>query len=299
VLLAVDIGNTSIKSGLFVGSALRVRARLPSRRELTAAEARDFWLDWLAAESVPSADVVAAIVCSVVPALTPVIAEGLRLALGVEAQLVGPSTDTGIAIVGPNPLELGADRIVNAVAAWSQLQALALPPEELSGQLVVDLGTATKLDALSPNGEFLGGVIAPGLETSLEGLMARAAQLRTVPLQVPERVLGRSTLTCVQSGVMHGHASLIDGLVARLRRELPFPCEVLATGGYAPLIAPHTDSLRRVEPDLTLIGLSILHARTSGILHARTSGASHARTSGASHARTSGASHAGTSGTRE
>jgi type III pantothenate kinase len=263
VLLAVDIGNTSIKSGLLLGSALRVRARLPSRRELTAAEARDFWLQWLEAESVRRADVVAAIVCSVVPSLTPVIVEGLRLALGVEAQIVGPSTDTGITIVGPNPLELGSDRLVNAAAAWSQLQARGLPAQELPGQLVVDLGTATKLDALSPRGEFLGGVIAPGLETSLEGLVARAARLRMVPLQVPERVLGRSTLTCVQSGVMHGHASLIDGLVARLRRELPFPLEVLATGGYAALIAPHTDSLRKIEPDLTLIGLSAIHARTS------------------------------------
>jgi type III pantothenate kinase len=143
------------------------------------------------------------------------------------------------------------------------LQARGLPAEELPGQLVVDLGTATKLDALSPRGEFLGGVIAPGLETSLEGLVARASRLRTVPLQVPERVLGRSTLTCVQSGVMHGHASLIDGLVARLRRELPFPLEVLATGGYAALIAPHTDSLRNIEPDLTLNGLSAIHTRTS------------------------------------
>lgn len=269
MLLAVDIGNTSIKSGLFRAAQLSARARTPSRRELTIEEARDFWLQWLATESVPKAQVTAAIVCSVVPALTPLIVEALRQALGIEALVVAPNTDTGIELAGPNPAELGSDRLVNAAAAWWLLQSrtavtgTVLPGTELPGQLVVDLGTATKLDAVSPRGELLGGVIAPGLETSMEGLMARAARLRTVPLQAPERVLGRSTLSCVQSGVVHGHASLIDGLVVRLRRELPFPCEVLATGGYAQLIAPHTESLKSIEPDLTLIGLSVIYARNS------------------------------------
>lgn len=262
VLLAVDLGNTNIKSGLFRGSALQAHTRLASRRELTVAEARAHWLEWLGAQATSASDVSAGIVCSVVPALTAVIVEGLRQLLGTEPLVVDPDTDTGIAIVGPNPLELGSDRLVNASAAWALLQTRPLSPgETLPGQLVVDLGTATKLDVVSPRGEFLGGVIAPGLETSLEGLLARAAKLRAVPLQAPEHVLGRSTLTCVQSGVMHGHASLIDGLVTRLRRELAFPCEVLATGGYAPLIAPLTESLRRIEPDLTLLGLAAIHAR--------------------------------------
>lgn len=264
MLLAVDLGNTSIKSGLLRGSLLRVGTRLPSHRQLTAAQVRDHWLQWLSAEAVAPGEVAAAIVCSVVPPLTAVIVEALRQLLGNEPLIVGPDTDTGIAIVGPDPLELGADRVANAAAAWSLLKARALAPgAELPGQLVVDLGTATKLDAVSPRGEFLGGVIAPGLETSLEGLVARAAKLRAVPLQAPEHVLGRSTLACVQSGVMHGHASLIDGLVTRLRRELGFPCEVLATGGYAALIAPLTESLGTVEPNLTLLGLAAIHARTS------------------------------------
>ena len=263
MLLAVDLGNTSIKSGLFHGSLLRARTRWRSERELTATQAGDRWREWLDAEAVPRAEVAAAIVCSVVPALTPVVAEGLRQVIGSEPLIVGPGTDTGIVIAGPNPLELGTDRLVNAAAAWSLLQARrGAAAAALPGQLVVDLGTATKLDVLSPRGEFLGGVIAPGLETSLEGLVARAAQLRAVPLQAPEHVLGRSTLGCVQSGVMHGHASLIDGLAARLRRELAFPCEVLGTGGYAPLIAPLSESLQRIEPDLTLIGLAAIHART-------------------------------------
>lgn len=263
MLLAVDLGNTSIKSGLFRGSELRACTRLPSRRDLSVGEAHDHWRAWLGAQALPSGELQAAIVCSVVPALTPIVGAALHQLLGSAPLVVGPDTDTGVAIVGPNPSELGADRVVNAAAAWSLLQArgpwgTAARP----GQLVVDLGTATKLDVVSPRGEFLGGVIAPGLETSLEGLVARAAKLRVVPLQAPQHVLGRSTLACVQSGVMYGHASLIDGLVARLRRELTFPCEVLATGGYAALVAPLTDSLSRIEPELTLLGLSAIHART-------------------------------------
>jgi type III pantothenate kinase len=248
---------------LFEGARLLSSTRSPSRRELTADEARAFWLRWLASQAVAASQVAAAIVCSVVPALTPLVAEGLRQLLGREPLIVGPGTDTGVSIVGPDPLELGADRLVNAAAAWWLLPGREQRPvEDLPGQIVVDLGTATKLDVLSPRGELLGGVIAPGLETSLEGLVARAARLRAVPLQAPERVLGQSTQHCVQSGVMHGHAALIDGLVRRLRRELPFVCEVLATGGYAPLIAPHTESLARVEPELTLRGLAAIHAHT-------------------------------------
>ncbi len=264
MLLAVDLGNTSIKSGLFRGPALSARTRLPSQRQLTAAQLRAHWLEWLATEAVSASEVAAAICCSVVPELTPIVAAAARETLGAELLLVDPELDVGVTIAGPDPRELGADRLVNAAAAWSLLQARALPPGEgLPGQLVVDLGTATKLDVVSPRGEFLGGVIAPGLETSLAGLVARAARLRAVPLQAPRRVLGQSTLGCVQSGVMHGHASLIDGLITRLRRELSFECELIATGGYAPLIAPHTESLRRIEPDLTLIGLAAIHARTS------------------------------------
>lgn len=264
MLLAVDLGNTSIKLALFEGFSVRARTRLPSRRDLTAEEAGQRCEQWLSAEAVPRSDVSAAILCSVVPALTPVLAEGLRLAFGSAPSVVAADSDTGVVIVGPNPQELGADRLVNAAAAWSLLQRRSAPAGAApAGQIVVDLGTATKLDVLSPRGELLGGVIAPGLETSLEGLVARAAKLRPVPLQAPARVLGQSTLACVQSGVMYGHASLIDGLVARLRSELAFPCEVLATGGHAPSIAPLTVSLRQIEPDLTLLGLAAIHARTN------------------------------------
>jgi type III pantothenate kinase len=133
---------------------------------------------------------------------------------------------------------------------------------------VVDLGTATKLDCVSAQGEFLGGVIAPGVSVSLDALVARAARLRAVELRAPARVLGRSTIECVQSGLLHGHASLVDGLVSRLRRELSCDpggegaeCLVIATGGYAALIAPLTETLRRIEPDLTLHGLRTIHER--------------------------------------
>jgi type III pantothenate kinase len=198
-----------------------------------------------------------------VPALTPLLIEASGQVIARDALLVGPELATGLTLRGPNPLELGADRLMNAVAARSLAeQHAATQGQPVQGSVVVDLGTATKLDCVSPAGELLGGVIAPGVATSLEALAARAAQLRVVELRAPAQVLGRSTVECVQSGVIHGHASLVDGLLAKLRTELGFDCQVIATGGLAPLIAPLTDSLRRVEPDLTLHGLRLTHART-------------------------------------
>jgi type III pantothenate kinase len=194
-----------------------------------------------------------------------VIESALRSVVGLEALVVRPGLDTGIALRGPDPLELGADRLVNGAAAWSMMQAAQRRGEPASGSIVVDLGTATKLDCISAQGEFLGGVIAPGVSVSLDALVARAARLRAVELRAPERVLGRSTIECVQSGLLHGHASLVDGLVSRLRRELRrdlgADCQVIATGGFASLIAPLTETLRRIEPDLTLHGLRAIHER--------------------------------------
>jgi type III pantothenate kinase len=133
-----------------------------------------------------------------------------------------------------------------------------------AGAIVVDLGTATTLDCVSPSGEFVGGVIVPGMRVSFDALVAGTAQLRDVELVAPPRVLGRNTVECLQSGVVYGYASLVDGLVARLRAELPFACRVLATGGLAPVIAPHASSIERVDPDLTLRGLYGIHRRNGG-----------------------------------
>src|SRR5262249_7001448 len=142
----------------------------------------------------------------------------------------GPGFKTGIAVLYESPRDVGADRIVNAVAAFERVRG---------GVIVVDFGTATTFDCISPKAEYLGGVIVPGVQVSLEGLLAHAAKLRPIELTVPPHVVGRTTAHSLQSGVIHGYAALVDGLIARLEAELDFPCEVIATGGLAPLIIPH------------------------------------------------------------
>jgi len=265
VLLAVDLGNTRLKCGLFSGRSLLHSFRTESRRDSSERHYAEFLQQELALRGIDAAAIEAAILASVVPALTPIVIGAVRLAFGRDAVSVGSELAGGITLRGPNPLEVGADRLVNAAAAWSLgLEAAAREGRPASsGSLVVDLGTATKFDCVSPQGEFLGGVIAPGVQASLDGLVARAARLRPVELRAPARVLGVTTVECMQSGLIHGHASLVDGLVAKLRAELPFECEVIATGGLAELIAPHSAVLRRVEPDLTLLGLQRMYAHAA------------------------------------
>ena len=261
MLLALDVGNTRLKCGLFRGQSLLHRWSSATLRDATAAQIEQQLRGELEQRAVASSEVAAAIIASVVPPLLPALESALHSTFGLEALVVRPDLDTGIVLRGPDPLEIGADRLVNGAAAWAEMQSAQRRGEPASGSIVVDLGTATKFDCVSPQGEFLGGVIAPGVSVSLEALVARAARLRAVELRAPERVLGRSTIECVQSGLLHGHASLVDGLLSRLRRELDFECQVITTGGFAPLIAPLTDALRRVEPDLTLHGLRAIHER--------------------------------------
>jgi type III pantothenate kinase len=263
VLLAVDIGNTHLKCALFREQTLVHRLRIETPRAAPVAEIAERLAAWVERNGIARNEIAAVIVASVVPALTPLLIEAARQVFAREALLVGAQLETGLRLRGPNPLELGADRLMNALAAWSLAQQQAAAQgQPVQGSVVVDLGTATKLDCVSPAGELLGGVIAPGVATSLEALVARAAQLRAVELRTPPQVLGRSTVECIQSGVIHGHASLVDGLLAKLQRELGFDCQLIATGGWSALIAPLTESLRRIEPDLTLHGLRLTHARS-------------------------------------
>ena len=261
MLLAIDLGNTNLKCGLFRDQTLLGRWRTETLRDAQASALARQLRDWVAEQALLPSDIQAAVIASVVPALTPALLEAVRLAFACEPLLVSAELSTGILLRGPSPLELGADRLVNAVAARALAQQEATRQQPAAGSLVVDLGTATKLDCVSPAGELLGGVIAPGVAVSLEALVVRAARLRSVELRAPAQVLGRSTIECVQSGLLHGHASLVDGLLAKLRAELAFPCQVIATGGLAPLIAPLTESLRRIEPDLTLHGLRSIYER--------------------------------------
>jgi type III pantothenate kinase len=252
MLLAVDIGNTNVAFGLYRDTTLTQTFRAETVRSRTADEYGVLLGQMVSLRGVPANSVSAAIVASVVPPLTDVLVEAIRHAFAREPVVVGPGTKTGIAVKYESPRDVGADRIVNAVAAFERFR---------SGVIVVDFGTATTFDCVSPKAEYLGGVIVPGVQASLDGLLARAAKLSRIEIAAPPRVVGRNTTHSLQSGIVHGYAALCDGLVAKLEHELEFPCQIVATGGLARLIAPFTARLTTVDEHLTLEGLRILHER--------------------------------------
>ena len=252
MLLVIDVGNTNIVYGLFDGTNLLHQFRVESGRGRTSDEYAVTLRELLAMHDVRPGDVHAAILASVVPSLTEPMVDLVKRAFGLEALVVGPGIRTGMSILYENPREVGADRIVNAVAAFERARG---------GVIVVDFGTATTFDCVTPKGEYLGGVICPGIQISADALFARAAKLPKVEIAKPPRVVGRNTLHSMQSGIVYGYVGLVDGLVDRLKDELGYPCAVMATGGLARLIAPLTRTVQEVDDVLTLVGLRILHER--------------------------------------
>lgn len=254
MLLAIDVGNTHTTCGLFSERTLLHTFRAETRPSRTVDEHAVLLQQLLAVRGVEHQQVSEAIIASVVPPVTEVLVEAVRLAFGCESLVVGPGIRTGISVVSQSSREVGADRIVNAVAVHEVVQAD-------HGAIVVDFGTATTFDCVSPKGEFLGGAIAPGVQVSLDALVSHAAKLHPVEICAPPQVLGRNTTHAIQSGVVYGYASLVDGLVEKLKHELGFPCNVIATGGFATLIAQHARCFDGIEPELTLRGLCILYER--------------------------------------
>jgi type III pantothenate kinase len=184
--------------------------------------------------------------------------------LGAPALVVGPGIKTGMPILYENPREVGADRIVNAVAAFEQLKG---------GCIVVDFGTATTWDVVTPKGEYLGGIIAPGVQISAEALYGKAAKLPRVELARPSKVVGRNTVSSMQAGLLFGYAGMVDALVTRIRGEVDFPARCVATGGLAELIASETTTIESTDELLTLKGLKILYDRNVGAHVAGVAGA--------------------------
>jgi type III pantothenate kinase len=252
MLLVVDVGNTNISFGVFDGTTLREHVRCESARNRTADEYAVLVRQMLALRGLDHAQIDSAIIASVVPALTDTIVEVVRRGFGREPLVVGPGIKTGMAILYENPREVGADRIVNAVAAYEWAKG---------GVIVVDFGTATTFDCVTPKGEYLGGVITPGVQISADALFSRAARLSRVEIALPPKVVGRNPVHSMQSGIVYGYAGLVDGLCTRLIRELDYPCRVIATGGLARLIAPQTTSIEETDDNLTLTGLRILFER--------------------------------------
>ena len=245
MLLAVDVGNTQTALALFEGERLAEQWRLSTDRTRTGDELGVLLGGMLDLDSVDG-------IClaSTVPAL---VREWERVAARwAEAPLlvIGPGVKTGIAIHYDDPRELGPDRIVNSVAAKERYGAPCI---------VVDFGTSTNFDIVSPAGEYVGGVLAPGIEISMDALFARAARLVKVDFAPPPTVIGKTTVEALQSGLVYGFAGQVDGIVQRIRAELDAPeAPAIATGGLADLIAPHTSTIMRVDPFLTLEGLRLV-----------------------------------------
>ena len=255
MLLVIDVGNTNIVYGLFDGTTLLHQFRVESSRGRTADEYAVVLRQLLQMHDIDPKSVHASIVASVVPSLTEPMVALVKRAFGHEALGVGPGIKSGMPILYENPREVGADRIVNAVAAYERFK---------TGCIVVDFGTATTFDCVSPKGEYLGGVICPGIQISADALFARAAKLPRVEVAKPPKVVGRNTVNSMQSGIVYGYVGLVDGMIARLEAELAFPCALLATGGLARLIAPLTARAIEFDDELTLTGLRILYERNQG-----------------------------------
>lgn len=252
MLLAVDVGNTQTVLGLFDDQELRAHWRISSNPSLTADELAAKVSGLLQLAGLGPSDIAEVVLSSVVPRLTAAW-EGLAGDIyGVSAMTVGPGLKTGMPIKYDNPHEVGADRIVNGIAAY---EALGGPV------IIVDFGTATTIDVISDEGAYLGGAIAPGLETSAEALFSRAARLSKIDLDAPSKVIGTNTRESVQAGLMLGQALMIDGLVRAAWSELGHVGEVVATGGLAPTMAPLCETVGHTDVDLTLTGLRIIRDR--------------------------------------
>ena len=246
-LLAVDVGNTQTVLGLFDGDRLVDRWRLATEAQRTGDE-----IGLLVRGFVDVETLAGVCVSSTVPPLVRSYEDFAAELAAAPILVVGPGVRTGIPIRHEAPREIGPDRIVNAVAAAERHGAPCI---------VVDFGTSTNFDVVSAEGEYVGGVLAPGIEISMEALFARAARLFRVEFTEPPSVIGKTTAGALQSGLVYGFAGQVDGIAERIRGELGAPAPVVATGGLAELIAPHSKTIERVDPDLTLEGLRLVWER--------------------------------------
>ncbi len=250
MLLAIDIGNTNITAGVFDDDRLRATWRIATDVHRTGDEYAVLFLNWLPREGLSPTDITDAVMCSGVPPLISTFNEMCRRYFGIVPLAVEAGIKTGVRILYENPREVGADRVVDAVAA-----------HRLYGGpvIVVDFGTATVFDAISREGDYLGGAIAPGIGIAADALFEKTAKLPRIELVRPKHAIGRNTVQSMQSGLVFGYVGLIEGLVARFRQELGGTARVVATGGLAEVIAKETAVVDVVDPNLTLVGLRLIH----------------------------------------
>ncbi len=250
MLLAIDVGNTNITMGAFDGDALNATWRMSTEARWQPDEYSVLLKSMLAMKDVDPGDIDAVVMCSVVPPLTPVFEEACVNTFSAAPLVVGAGTRTGVRILYEPPRDVGADRVVDAAAAF-RLYGGPL--------VVVDFGTATVFDAVTREGDYLGGALFPGMEIASEALVQRTSQLRRVELSAPKWAIGRNTIAALQSGLVFGHVALVEGMIARFRTELGEDARAIATGGLADLVASQTDVFHAVNPNLTLIGLRLVY----------------------------------------
>ncbi len=259
MLLAIDVGNTNIVLGVFDGARLACSWRLATQRDRTGDELGIMVAELFAHGSVARDVVDGIVVSSVVPQLTRPVTEMCRRYFNRDALVVDPATNAGMPVLYEPPTDVGADRVVNAVAAYELYGRSRKAPI-----IVVDFGTATTFDAITAPGEYLGGVICPGIQISADALFQRAARLPRVDVQKPANIIGRTTVSSMQSGLFFGYVGMIDGIVERMRRELGEPRALcVATGGLAEILAGETKTIEEVNPDLTLLGLRMIWERNA------------------------------------
>ena len=254
MLMVIDVGNTNTVIGVHDGRDWARYWRIETKKGRTADELGIVMLNLLLAGDLSPENISGIIFSCVVPPLAPIIDELSLKYLNCKAIAVGPGIKTGVPIRCENPKVVGADRIVNAVAAYEKVRGPCI---------VVDFGTATTFDVISSKGEFLGGTIAPGIQISIEALFQRTSKLPRVEVTKPKSVIGRDTISAIQSGIIYGYAGLVDGIVRRIQQEMVDEVRVIATGGLAEFIASEARTIQEVDERLTLEGLRLLYQRNS------------------------------------